>query len=110
MAEWSEYPLNDSSEKEDRYFLLLKQEGEYEKIRDRANRTRGFVLSVVSLVASFGLIQYVFTDGFRPTTLGIPRWLANLCSPNALTFSNTVLNFDGAYISVALIFFSHYSS
>ena len=101
MAEWSDHPISKDTNDDYRYFLLLKQEAEYEKIRDRSNRILGFVLSVVSLVASFGAIRYIFSGGFRPTTVGIPTEIANICSPDTVFHSSVVVNFDGAYFSIA---------
>ena len=76
---------------DDYRFLLSKQRAEYEKIRNQSSQHIQFVLSVVSLAASFGAVQYLMAGGIDAAAWDIPFHLANRCAPEALTFSGTSL-------------------
>lgn len=96
MVDWSVFDLDP----DDYRFLLAKQETEYERVRNRASRVIQLVLSVISLTASFGVIQYLLAGGIDTAAWQISDRLANRCSPEALTHSGVTLRGIGALNSV----------
>jgi hypothetical protein len=92
---------------DDYRFLLSKQRAEYEKIRNQSSQHIQLVLSVVSLAASFGAVQYLMSGGIDAAEWDIPFQLANRCAPEALTFSGTSLvglGFTNSVLGFGLIF------
>jgi hypothetical protein len=81
MGDWRDIgPDND-----DRRYLLQKQERHYQRIKDSSTLKIQFVLSVVSLIASFGAIQFLLSRGIDSAVWQVPFELANRCSPDAIT-------------------------
>lgn len=77
---------------EDERFILQKQYSKYQEIRDKTSQIFHLVLSVVSLVASIGFIQLLFSGNVAIAGLPVDTELANRCAPEALTHSGVSLH------------------
>jgi len=85
----------------DRQFLILKQQSEYEAIRNRASRIVQGVVSFISLIVSLGALQFIIGDRpIQSVVVDIPDEAVNRCSPEALTFSDVTLRGFGFSNSV----------
>lgn len=87
--------LSDINDDASIWFLLNKQQGRYEEIKKRSEQIITRVLSVVSLIVSLGVIQYILSGGVESATLKIPDELANFCSPEGVEYGNVFVNLGG---------------
>lgn len=81
MGDWRDL----GPDQNDIRYLLERQDRQYQRIKDSCTLKVQFVLSVVSLIASFGVIQVLVSRGIDSATWEIPFELANRCTPEAIT-------------------------
>jgi hypothetical protein len=92
--------------------ILVKQQLEYQQIRDQGGSIMQFVLAVISLVVSIGFLQFLTTGGaIQRSSIGIFDEAVNRCSPEALTHSGMSLEGVGILLSfsaLGMLFLSLY--
>lgn len=81
--------------------LLVKQQLEYQSIRNRASRIMHMVLAVISIVVSLGFIRFLWTgDAIQPARLRLSVEVVNRCSPEAVTYGNPSIMGLGETVSI----------
>jgi len=85
-------PTSVSSNESNVNLLLNNQDRRYGRIRDNANRIIELVLSIISLAASIGFVQFLLSNEYGPISLNLPDNLINQYGAESLTYSGVSLN------------------